>query len=1141
MKKNTSENKLPISSFRGEIVKAVRDNQVVLITAETGAGKSTQVPQYLLDEGYDMVVTEPRRLAARTVAMRVAYERGEELGEVVGFRTAYERQDSGATRCLFCTDGLALVRELMGQGQHQVLVLDEVHEWNLNIEVLLAWSKLQIKRGVDFKVVVMSATLESERLSSFFGNAPVIEVPGRLFPVEEREPKGFDLDSNVVSLLREGRNVLVFQPGKREIGETIEALEAAKVNAEILPLHGELTVEEQAACFRHYGRPKCVVSTNVAQTSVTIDDIDAVVDSGMERRVELVNGVEGLYLKPISLKDGEQRKGRAGRTKPGIYIDWCPDSDRLDFPKAEILRTRLDQTVLRLAETGFDAEELDFFHQPPLGQILEAKRALGALGCMKEGGEVTRVGRQVAKLPISVQYGRMIVEAERLGVVDDIITVAAILEQGNINARVCPECKKYGDKSCACWRKLAPGESTSDVLAQLAVYKAAKSMTKDEMRKKGVFVKAYFQAKQKRQHLADALLGKIRFGSTGKKEDILRAVCAGMVDHLFRKIGWGSYQNGEAGERQLARESVLLGADWLVGKPWDLQIKTRFDPRTLRLITMASKVDPEWLVEVAPQLSRKETGLNPRYDVEKDTVVSTTKIFFNNQKVGGKEVSDNNHPEAERIFATWLATQSVLPIVPSHSAGKDVDRVLRSNAAKQERAQQLNIRTGEETFKVFSSQEVKKWFITALSGARRIIEIVRPEALELPKLDEDEVASILRDNPDTIEVLGSDLVVNYEPEFFGQSQPVPRVILGREVLDTGKWADLPDRGVFLPSGRHVLVSIEVGTFQFPKSGSIPELKKKVQEHLNHKQWNNWTQPEIEIPNLSQDNPVIPFVTESYGTCATTGEELKAYGTVFWDSFRNRFSPVWTRSESEAQDLRSRGQDGLVELCRKHRKELEKKRLSSEVEEVQEEIREMMSCQQWQRVPFDFRERANSMVWAGSFSIHDLSQWVAQGREFISKLKVEIEKAKGRLLEEEKLEEETRLAEKKLGVLLRAGARNIEEANTIKTFATEIVSILGSEEKAIQVLKDEFSQGRGWKKRHEALKNEIHGLGKKDRGKKFFALTKAKDVNRWLKTALTWLESQVSAGSQEKVGGDGLASADVIKDGLAELQAKFNSR
>lgn len=647
---------LPIAAMRGDIVAAVRENPVVIIEAETGAGKSTQVPQYLLEEGWNLVVTQPRRLAARSVAQRVAWEMSERVGESIGVRTRDDNVVGRDTRCLFVTDGLALVRELMGAGQHNVLVLDEVHEWNENLEVLVAWAKLQLGRGASFKLVLMSATMESAALSRHFDGAPVISVPGRMFPVSDQRP-GRELEADVAELLKQGRNVLVFQPGKAEIAKTIATLKALPgLNAEILPLHGELTTEEQAKCFQHYGRPKCVVSTNVAQTSVTIDDIDAVVDSGMERRIELVDGVEGLYLKPISLADSKQRKGRAGRVKPGIYIDHCAASNRPEFPVAEILRKRLDQTVLRLAEAGFDAEELSFFHQPDRSEIHDAKRLLRALGCMDASGKVTAVGKAVNRMPVSVIYARMIVEADRLGVVDDVLTIAAILEVGEITARK----DRNGLDVSHKWRALTDGEVESDLMAQLKVFQAASRMSKDEMYDNGVHSKAFFQARDVRRHLAESLRSKVRdFRSSGDRTAIIRAICAGMVDHLFRGDGW-RYRNGDSVERELAKETVVRGGDWIVGLPFDLQVKTkRGGMMMLRLVRMVTKVDPSILAEVAPQLTELKTGLNPRFDASVDVVVSTTETHFNGTLIRSQTVADEACPTGAQIFAAWLASQIV--------------------------------------------------------------------------------------------------------------------------------------------------------------------------------------------------------------------------------------------------------------------------------------------------------------------------------------------------------------------------------------------------------------------------------------------------------------------------------------------------
>lgn len=663
---------LPVLAYREQIITSVRENRVVVITAETGAGKSTQVPRFLAEAGYRVICTQPRRLAASSLAARVAEEMNTRLGDRVGFRTAEERTDSAATEVLFCTDGLQLVRELagIGAGGRTVLVLDEVHEWNLNVETLIAWARQRVAAGDDLRVVLMSATLDADRLAAFFEGAPVISVPGRLFDVvgQPRAAAGTDgarltapttvpsrdLVAKAVELAQAGRNVLVFLPGKKEIEETCEKL-ATQLGgrAVVLPLHGQLDRIEQAQCFKPppAGKVKVVVSTNVAQTSVTIADIDAVVDSGVERRTELVDGIEGLYLKPISQADCCQRAGRAGRVKIGAYM-LCSDAsweERLRFPKAEILRSRLDQLVLRLAVQGFDATALKFFHQPDTATLADAKRTLTALGAMSSDGQVTKTGRRMAKMPIDVKYARMLIEAETRGVVTQVATIAACLEAGDVRDRT------------TAWRSLTQ-ERKSDLLAVLDVYNAGMAMKGgDALRAAGIFAKDFFRAKEVRGKLLDAVRDTVRSdsGKFASKEDerqaILRSCVAGLVDHLY-KGGHGYYTNGDRVERQLAKESVVTGGEWLVGLPKDLGIiDKRGRPMTIKLVSMASAVDPTWLIEVAPQLGREEKGLNPSYDPTKDCVVSTTRKFFNGQKVAEVVVSDPEHTEAAEIFARWLA------------------------------------------------------------------------------------------------------------------------------------------------------------------------------------------------------------------------------------------------------------------------------------------------------------------------------------------------------------------------------------------------------------------------------------------------------------------------------------------------------
>jgi len=643
--------KLPIADYREQILQAIAANPAVVITAETGAGKSTQVPQFLMEAGYRIVVTQPRRLAASTVAERVADEVGCKLGEEVGFRTGFERKDSAATKVLFCTDGLQLVRELTGNGATDVLIIDEVHEWNVNIETLVAWTRKRLSEGAEFKVVLMSATLDAEKLAAFFGeDTPVISVPGRLFPVEKRSGRTSELVSTVQQLVTEGRNVLVFQPGKKEIEATIAALR--DIDAEILPLHGDMESSDQRRAFRHYDRPKVVVATNVAQTSITIDDINAVVDSGVERRIELADGIEGIYLKDISQADCSQRAGRAGRCKEGIYVlcSNTPLEERQAYPKAEIERVRLDQLVLRLAVTGFDATALKFFHQPDEKVLEDAKRALHALGAMLEDGSVTKIGRQMAKMPIGVQFARMVVEADRLGEEEDVTTIVALLEAGGLRAS-----KENG------WRELT-AETESDLLAELDLFEACANFHGEEFRANGIFAKAYFRAKEIRVKLRQALQGAgIRFDRSENhdRKAILKACVAGMVDHLFQS-GSSGYRNGSGGTREKARESVVSGSpEWIVGLPKDIEFQSRRGKGIINLVSMVTAVDPQWLVEVAPQLVRVETGISPRFDSEKDIVVSTTKTFFKDTKVKEEIVPDPAHSEASAVFVAWLASQSL--------------------------------------------------------------------------------------------------------------------------------------------------------------------------------------------------------------------------------------------------------------------------------------------------------------------------------------------------------------------------------------------------------------------------------------------------------------------------------------------------
>lgn len=639
---NTS---LPIYNYMNEITEAIKNHAVTIITAETGSGKSTQVPQYAHNAGYDVVVTEPRRMAAWSLAERVAKEMQTELGETVGFRTAMERNDSPSTSVLYCTDGLELVRTLTDtKNKPKVLIIDEVHEWNSNIETLIGWSKKKIEEGWCTKVVIMSATLEKESLAKYFGeDVYSLEVPGRLFPVSFEERSEMHLIPSIAEMVSEGRNTLVFVPGKKEIAEVIEELSSNNVKAKVLPLHGELDSEEQKKCFCSYSLPKVVVATNVAQTSITIPDIDVVVDTGKERRLETYDGIQGLFLRDTSKADCMQRKGRAGRTKEGKYI-LCSDTyfeRREEFFVPEIQRCLLEQTVLRLATIGIDAVEFPFFHQPKVEELVRAKETLISLGALEEEGTVTPIGYKMAKMPVGVQSARMIIEAEKYGVTEEVIKIASILEIGTLLSKDA----SYSDFTY---------ERESDLLAELDVWNKLQKMGFVKFEELGINKKAFFRIKEHIKRMHEALKGVVQISYCEDRKAIKMACMAGMINHVYKNTGY-SYVNGDGVSRQLDRKSCLhySSPSLVVGKPRIIEFEDSHGwKRTMDLVTIATKVSAEELKEIAPQfITEEETDC---YYSSYEDVVKVTKVtYFKDIRIAEDTQAVPNHPDYAKLKAEY--------------------------------------------------------------------------------------------------------------------------------------------------------------------------------------------------------------------------------------------------------------------------------------------------------------------------------------------------------------------------------------------------------------------------------------------------------------------------------------------------------
>ena len=457
--------RLPITAKVNEIAELIQQNQVVIVAGETGSGKTTQLPKICLQLGRKSIAhTQPRRIAARSVAVRVAAELGVELGELVGYQVRFTKQASKSTRLKLMTDGL-LLAEINNDRQlrrYDTIIIDEAHERSLNIDFLLGYLKQLLPKRPDLKVIITSATIDTVRFAEHF-NAPVIEVSGRGYPVEIRyqpiaQSEASDVEDAeqtdaiveaVSGLVREGPgDILVFLAGEREIRDAAEALSSADLgDTEILPLYARLSVAEQSRVFAPHSSRRVVLATNVAETSLTVPGIVYVVDPGYARisRYSARTKVQRLPIEPISQASANQRAGRCGRVAPGVCVRLYSQDDfesRPQFTEPEILRTNLASVILQMAENRLGiVEDFPFIDPPDAAQVSDGIRLLEELGALrskpaKQGRyELTAVGRKLAALPVDPRLARMLVEADRRDCLREVMVIAAGLAIQDVRER----------------------------------------------------------------------------------------------------------------------------------------------------------------------------------------------------------------------------------------------------------------------------------------------------------------------------------------------------------------------------------------------------------------------------------------------------------------------------------------------------------------------------------------------------------------------------------------------------------------------------------------------------------------------------------------------------------------------------------
>ncbi|CAI9117651.1 OLC1v1019095C1 [Oldenlandia corymbosa var. corymbosa] len=619
---------LPIFSVRDELLQVIRENQVVVVVGETGSGKTTQLTQYLHEDGYTVngsIVgcTQPRRVAAASVAKRVSEEMETELGDKVGYAIRFEDVTGPNTVIKYMTDGV-LLRETLRDSdleKYRVVVMDEAHERSLSTDVLFGILKKVLARRLDFKLIVTSATLNAGKFSDFFGCAPVFDIPGRTFPVQTLYSK-FPCEDYVEAAVKQAMtihittdqpgDILIFMTGQDDVeatcyvlAERMEQLIASSKRAVrkllILPMYSQLPADLQAKIFEkaEEGTRKCIVATNIAETSLTVDGIHYVIDTGYGK-IKVYNprmGMDALQVFPVSRAAADQRKGRAGRTGPGfcyrLYTDSAYQNEMLPSPLPEIQRTNLSNVVLLLKSLKIKyLLDFDFMDPPPQDNILNSLHQLWVLGALDNVGDLTDLGRKMVEFPLDPPLAKMMLVGEELGCINEVLTIVSMLSVPSVFFRP----KDREEESDAAREKFFVPES--DHLTLLNVYKQweANHYRGDWCNDHFLLVKGLRKAREVRSQLLDILKTlRIPPTSCGPDWDVVRkAICSAYFHNAAKQKGVGEYVNLRNGMPcHLPSSSSLYGS----GYTPDYIVYHELVLTTKEYMRNATAVEPQWLAE----------------------------------------------------------------------------------------------------------------------------------------------------------------------------------------------------------------------------------------------------------------------------------------------------------------------------------------------------------------------------------------------------------------------------------------------------------------------------------------------------------------------------------------------------------------
>lgn len=749
---------LPIDPLLPRIVSALASHPALVLEAPPGAGKTTRVPAALLEAGYtEVLVLEPRRIAARMAARHVAEERGEKPGGTIGYQVRFEQAASAGTRLRFLTEGI-LTRRLLSDPDLRgvaAVVLDEFHERHLEGDLALALlRRLQQTRRPDLRLLVMSATLRGEPVADYLGGCPVLRSEGRLFPLEiAHTPESADplekrIAAAVESLVSAGSegDVLVFLPGAAEIRRAQRELEslAQRAGALVLPLHGDLSPAEQDRAVSPAPQRKIILSTNVAESSITIDGVRAVIDSGLARVAtdSPWTGLPRVTIARVSRASAAQRAGRAGRTAPGRVIRLYPEADFLRRPESdipEIQRRELSQFCLDLHAAGIrDPRSIGWLDPPPATALDAADDLLRRLGALEAAGGITSLGSRMAMLPLHPRLARLALAADERGAGQEGCRIAALLSTGE---RL-PE--------------TPPHPSPSDLLLLLEQ-----------------------PPSERARRTAQQVVRMVRPRTgNGSDESILMAILAAFPDRVARRVAKGQVKLAGGASGSLARNSALHDRALLVA----VEIEDRPD-QGLPLVRLASAIEPEWLLDLFPDRVRDRSGVEWNRAAERveavsallyeDLVIDESRSYVPDAGLAASLLSEKALEEGLDRFAGADALAQFRARVDFASANGPLPALDDATLAAALRSLCFGLKSFGELKSAAANGGLERAMIDALGpNASARLEELAPERIQLPNGRRARVGYAPGQPP---------WVASRLQDFFGMTE-TPRIARGRVPL-----------------------------------------------------------------------------------------------------------------------------------------------------------------------------------------------------------------------------------------------------------------------------------------------------------------------------------------------------------------------